>query len=265
MARYSLYHNANFQSFVRPDYHFKSDKQRYDEIRVEAQLKHIQEARRKEKSATVYAGEYRRKELDDSCQSSPRPSSPTRMNRPHPPEVFLVTTLHNIPGHYNCKRTRSSEGRGKESTKVSSSPNRSKKVPSGDENQVHIFTDANSNIAAQAWLKLANGDDYSAVMKMIKFVSDNQTMEEEEDRNATRNTLTQAIKQCMRPVYLPAVHRWLQNADPEETKAVERLLRTLATGPRTGDRRENSATTSSPVYRPQRKEYVIHPDWRAQR
>ncbi|XP_056418835.1 uncharacterized protein LOC130359485 isoform X2 [Hyla sarda] len=214
MARFSLYHNANFQSFVRPDYVFKPVKEKYDEIREEAKLKHIHEARTKEKSATVYAGEYRGKELDKTCQSSMRPSSPTRMNKPHPPDVFLVTTLHNIPGHYNCKN----------------------KISSGKK-------------------------DYAAVVKMIKFVSDKQVMKK--DICAKNNTSYQVLKQYLKPEYIPSAQCWLQNAPPEETIAVERLLRTLSTGPHTTDLKETSAAYS-PIYRQKRTEYLIHPDWRAQ-
>ncbi|KAG9480077.1 hypothetical protein GDO78_011867 [Eleutherodactylus coqui] len=260
MARYSLYHNANFQSFVRVDYQLKSAKEKYDEIRVEAQLQHIHEARTKEKSATVYHGEYRRKALDENCQSLMRPSSPTRMNKPHPPEVFLVTTLHNIPGHYNSKKKISAEGKGKVKTRAASSTSRPKIGQYADKSQIHIFKDADSNMAAQAWLKLANDKDYSAVMKMIKFVSDNPATKE--DTNA-ENTRYQVLKQYTKPEYVPSAQQWLLNARPEEIKAVARLLRTLSTGPRTGDL-EKTYGIDSPVYRPQRKEYLIHPDWRAQ-
>ncbi|CAN2388803.1 hypothetical protein PRIEUP_LOCUS16749 [Pristimantis euphronides] len=260
MARYSLYHNANFQSFVRVDYPRKPAKEKYHGIRVEAQLQHIHEARRKEKSATVYAGEYRRKELDENCQSLMRPSSPTRMNKPHPPEVFLVTTLHNIPGHYNCKKNISSEEKGKE-RKNSSSHRRTKTAQYGDKHQVHIFNDANSNMAAQAWLKLAQDEDYSAVMKMIKFVNGKQALKE--NTSVEKNTLYQVLKQCMKPEYIPSAQQWILNARPEETRAVERLFSTLSSGPQTADLKKTSGTYS-PVYRSQKKEYLIHPDWRAQ-
>ncbi|XP_056418831.1 uncharacterized protein LOC130359485 isoform X1 [Hyla sarda] len=260
MARFSLYHNANFQSFVRPDYVFKPVKEKYDEIREEAKLKHIHEARTKEKSATVYAGEYRGKELDKTCQSSMRPSSPTRMNKPHPPDVFLVTTLHNIPGHYNCKNKISSGKKGKEKTNDSST-SRPQKIHCDNKSQVHIFNDMNYNMAAQAWLKVANDGDYAAVVKMIKFVSDKQVMKK--DICAKNNTSYQVLKQYLKPEYIPSAQCWLQNAPPEETIAVERLLRTLSTGPHTTDLKETSAAYS-PIYRQKRTEYLIHPDWRAQ-
>ncbi|KAM3936544.1 uncharacterized protein RB166_005794 [Leptodactylus fuscus] len=258
MERYSLYHNANFQSFVRLDYHLKPSKAKYDDIRLEAQLQHIHEARRKAKSATVYDGEYRRKELDESCQPLMRPSSPTRLNKPHPLEVFLFTTLHNIPGHYNCQKNNSSEERGKGKSDVST-PSRPKQVQYGDKSQVHIFNEVNANMATQAWLKLANDEDYSAVMKMMKFVSDKQAMKE--DTSAMKNRPHQVLKQYMKPEYIPSAQLWLLNARPEEAKAVERLLKTLSTGAHTQELKETSGTYS-PVYRPQRREYVIHPDWR---
>ncbi|KAM4050252.1 uncharacterized protein ACNLHF_014829 isoform 2-T2 [Anomaloglossus baeobatrachus] len=212
MARYSLYNNANFQSFVSLNYQLRPAKQKYDEIRVDAQLQHIHDTRKKEKSATVYAGEYRRKELDENFQSSMRPSSPTRMNKPHPPEVFVFTTLHNIPGHYNCKKTISSEEKGKEQASIF--PIRPRKVQREDKIQVQIFNDVNSNMAAQAWLKLANDEDNSAVMHMIKFVNDKQAMKE--DKSAKKNLLYQAIKQYMKPEYVPSAQQWLLQAQPED-------------------------------------------------
>ncbi|XP_075705811.1 uncharacterized protein LOC142737318 [Rhinoderma darwinii] len=261
MARYFQYHNTNFQSFVRLDYQLKPAKEKYDDIRVKARLQHTNEARRKEKSATVYAGEFRKKELDENWQSLMRPSSPTRKNKPHPPEIFLVTTLHNTTGYYNCKNKISSEEKGKGNTNVSSFPSGPKKGQCGDKSQVHIFNDVNFNMAAQAWLQLANAEDYFAVMKMIKFVSDQQGMKK--DTSAKKNTHYQVLKQYVKPECIPSVQQWLLNARPEETKPMERLLRTLSTGPRIGDLKETSGT-DSPVYRLQRSDYLIHPDWRTQ-
>ncbi|XP_077135398.1 uncharacterized protein LOC143792044 isoform X3 [Ranitomeya variabilis] len=148
---------------------------------------------------------------------------------------------------------------GEEQTNIS--PTRPKKLQRGDKTKVQIFNDVNSNMAAQAWLKLANVEDYSAVMNMIKFVSDKQAMSE--DPRAKKNLLNQALEQYMKLEYVPSAQRWLLNARPEEGKAMERLLRTLSTGPPTAFK--GTSGSYPPDYRPQKKEYLIHPDWRAQK
>ncbi|XP_075045610.1 uncharacterized protein LOC142105399 [Mixophyes fleayi] len=249
MASYSVYHNANFQSFVRQDYKPTPVKAKYDEIRCKAQLQHTQEIGEKAKSPTVYAGEYRIKELDESVQSIMRPSSPTRRNKPHPPEIFLVTTLHNQPGYYNCKKIISSE------KKVDMQP---KRTQSGQHSQVHIFRDTYSNMAAQAWLGLASDKDCEAVRNMIKFVSEKQ--DKKVDTYETKNKLYRAITQNVKPEFITSAQHWLMKAGTVETKAVERLLQTLSTAPQTSVVKSGS----SPVYRQHRAEYVIHPDWKTE-
>ncbi|KAI0214713.1 hypothetical protein LSAT2_000158 [Lamellibrachia satsuma] len=40
--------------------------------------------------------------LDEPTSHRIRPSSPTRLNRPHPPLVFLANRLHSVPGYHNA-------------------------------------------------------------------------------------------------------------------------------------------------------------------
>ncbi|XP_053108210.1 uncharacterized protein C4orf51 homolog isoform X2 [Hemicordylus capensis] len=61
--------------------------------------------------STTYSGAYGNKELDAVTRCRVAPSSPTRMHRPHPPEVFLVNRLHHLPGHYgNAKQRKATDG-----------------------------------------------------------------------------------------------------------------------------------------------------------
>ncbi|XP_040187612.1 uncharacterized protein LOC120919487 [Rana temporaria] len=256
MASYSVYHNANFQSFVRHDYRQGTPMQtEYEEIRHRAQQQHSHQAMRKARSATVYAGEYRSKDLHENCQPVMRPSSPTRMNKPHPPEVFLVTTLHNLPGYYNCKKGSSSKEKGNATVKKDL-----KGMLYEDNKQVHIFRDTDSNAAARAWLKLASDRDCSAIMKMMKFVSSKQ--EESMNTEKGKSTIYQRLSEKMKPEFKSLAQQWLLKAGPQESAAVEKLLSTLSMVHQS--QTSEDKTTSLPVCKPYRAEYLIHPDWRSE-
>ncbi|KAM9330457.1 uncharacterized protein PAF06_013760 [Gastrophryne carolinensis] len=225
MANYSVYHNANFQSFVRHHYPQPSPVQtKYDAIRCQAQRQHAQEATRRAKSSTVYAGEYRDKEMDANCRPVMRPSSPTRMNKPHPPGIFLVTTLHNLPGYYNCKDT---EQKGEASADNAALRQQHKGALRREPNQVHIFCDTNSNTAAEAWLQLANDKDRSSVKKMLTFVAKRHA--EKIETNIIRNTAFWRLTNHVKPEFLSSAQHWLLQAGKEDIAAVERLLHTLST------------------------------------
>ncbi|XP_063776670.1 uncharacterized protein LOC134921521 isoform X2 [Pseudophryne corroboree] len=230
------------------DYQCRPVKAKYDEIRCKAQLQHSQEIQRKARSATVYAGEYRTKQLDESFQSTMRPSSPTRMNKPHPPEIFLITTLHNLPGYYNCNIYKN----------FAASHQQSKGTHSEQHNQVHIFRDANSNIAAQAWLSLASDKDREAVKNMIRFVSEKPAKKVNMYRK--KNTLYQAFTHHVKPEFIASAQQWLMGAGTVETAAVERLLQTLSTAPQTPTLKSGP----SPTCGQHRAEYVIHPEWKTE-
>ncbi|XP_078004472.1 uncharacterized protein LOC144455258 isoform X2 [Phascolarctos cinereus] len=50
---------------------------------------------------TTYGAHFRRKKLDEP--PSIQPFSETRVNNPHPHELFLVNNIHYLPGYYNSK------------------------------------------------------------------------------------------------------------------------------------------------------------------
>ncbi|XP_053315073.1 uncharacterized protein LOC128483028 [Spea bombifrons] len=251
MASYSRYHNANFQSFVRQDYLFPEPKSRYDHIKSEVQLNRNYGDHRKSMSATVYSGEYGPKHMDHTSKPKMRPTSPTRMNKPHPPEVFLVTTLHNIPGYYNCENGTSSEkGKGN-----CSSARQSKGVLGGNKNTVQIFRNSSISLAAEAWMKLASGKDCEAVEKMMAFIAENRS--KSEDVNVKKSHVFQMLCQCVKPDFTVPAYHWIKKAGTDETAAVLRLLWTLSTDPQT-------ATPKAETGHPRRSEYVIHPEWRIQ-
>ncbi|KAM5191493.1 uncharacterized protein ACMZJ9_021810 [Mantella aurantiaca] len=260
MAVYSVYHNANFQSFVQHDYHQLTPVQtENEEIRHRAQIQHTQQATKKARSATVYAGEYRSKDMDENSKPVMRPISPTRMNKPHPPEIFLVTTLHNLPGYYNCTKGNSSKAKGKIHTGNATVYKDPRRTFYKDNDQVCIFRDPDSNAATQAWLKLASDKDCDAIKKMIKFVSSKQ--EKTKNTEKGRNFVYQRLSEKVKPELISSAQQWLLMAGPQETKAVEKLLITLSMAHQTFTLEDK--TESLPVCRPYRSEYLIHPDWRS--
>ncbi|KAM8939470.1 uncharacterized protein RCH25_053124 [Pelodytes ibericus] len=250
MASYSMYPNANFQSFVRPNYNIPVVKRKYDYIRSKAQVHQSFEASRRSAGATVYASEYGQKQMDETSKARMRPTSPTRMNKPHPPEIFLVTQLHNQPGYYNCEK-----GPGERLTT-------SRRLPKGGcdgkQNMVKVFHNSSKNLAAQAWMKLASDKDCDAVEKMIACIAD--TRKESEDVTSSNSRILQMLTENVKPELISSAHRWLSKAGSEETAAVERLLRTLSSDPQIPTLIDQ--TGSSCARRAHRSQYVIHPEWR---
>ncbi|KAM4710337.1 uncharacterized protein O3C94_000302 [Discoglossus pictus] len=251
MASYSVYHNANSQSFVRHVYHPPITNSEYDEIKSKTQKQWSHEARRKAKSATVYEGEFTEKKLDETAQPKMRPNSPTRMNKPHPPQIFLVTTLHNIPGRYNCEKLKGSAEPG-EKTQASYTHKKER----GKNDKVQAFCDPSSNLAAEAWMKLASDKDSKAVEKMLNYIQDKS-----KETNDRRSYVYQAFNGTVKPEYIISAHRWLKKAGAEETAAVERLLRTLSTAPQLEALKE---TPGMPQVYKRAREYIIHTDWRSE-
>ncbi|XP_078533782.1 uncharacterized protein LOC144819983 [Lissotriton helveticus] len=184
-----------------------------------------------------------------------RPSSPTRMNKPHPPEVFLVTRLRHLPGYFNCAPDRGHDMPSIcKSTQIS---NRKRshhvKIPQ------HIFSDSNTRTAAQAWMKIASERDCKAIEHMI-----NSAAEEEHKKKTEmgrKSYIHQALLQAVRPEAAASAHHWLKKADVQETAAVERLLKTLSSGPSQRPPPIKTAATYQPGKIKHAMSYQIHPEW----
>ncbi|OCT99740.1 uncharacterized protein LOC108699458 [Xenopus laevis] len=243
MANYSIYHNANFQSFVRQDYRPLIVESNYEEIINQARSEQRREVNQKLKNATVYAGEYGQKQLDGTTRSKMRPSSPTRKNNPHPPQIFMITKLHNQPGYYDCEKgTLAKSGN-------SSLYLQHKDILNGKKNKVEIFSDQRLNFAAEAWMKLASDKDRAAVQKMMDFVTESH--EKHKEIPDKRRLRCQALIQLVKPELSVSAHRWLKEAGVYEIASVEKLMNTLSTAP---DQQKPLTF--------HRAEYVVHPEWR---
>jgi len=80
------------------------DDQEFAEIKRSAKESFKTEFHHRNSSSTSYNGVHSEKRLDEPTRS--RPSSGTRKNKPHPPQVFLVNRLQHIPGYYEPEKAK---------------------------------------------------------------------------------------------------------------------------------------------------------------
>ncbi|XP_076446276.1 uncharacterized protein LOC143283792 [Babylonia areolata] len=154
-----------------------------------------------------------------------RPSSPTRRNRPHPPQVFLVSRLHHIPGYHNADTTV-----GRDAYRVDASlpvdlreqrlAARQKYVGRQNGAWGSSFKDpkeqfaGRSRQAAEAWLKIADEKDHEKVFNAIHE-------DEERERNWTMNQSARS-----KTAY-PSLTRWLRYAGARESSMFDEVTQSL--------------------------------------
>eukprot|EP00062_Callorhinchus_milii_P013899 gi/632962600/ref/XP_007897408.1/ PREDICTED: uncharacterized protein LOC103182270 [Callorhinchus milii] len=263
--------NQSFEMPFRP-----LDPEEFDRIRHRARTAWIGEHRRRLKSATTYSAEYRGKCLDETTHHRVRPNSPTRLNRPHPSKIFLVTHLHSIPGYYNApKPPTTSVGRGKHEEmfchvdgwyKSDARPwtTMNRTIGTTKAALQSLFGDSTTAQAAEAWMKLASEKDRRAVKGMIEgaMATPRSLMGKETPRESY---ISQALSRSVKPEYVTSVNHWLIKAGEEEIVAVERLLKTLSTDPRIVYGPRLRMSSSDPIWelnlKPRAHDYQIHPEW----
>ncbi|XP_061438921.1 uncharacterized protein C4orf51 homolog [Rhineura floridana] len=82
----------------------------FEEIKCLAGKAWKQHTREDAGCSTTYSGAYGNTGLNVFTHCHVIPSSPTRVHKPHPPEVFLTNQLHHLPGNYgNAKRAVTSD------------------------------------------------------------------------------------------------------------------------------------------------------------
>ncbi|XP_078089955.1 uncharacterized protein LOC144507083 [Mustelus asterias] len=96
------------------------DPEEFEKIRQKASIAWTVEHENQLRSVTTYSAEHRKKQLDEPTQIRVRTKSPTRLHRPHPPEIFLVTRLHKIPGHYSTSKNTTNSPQRDERDKIPS-------------------------------------------------------------------------------------------------------------------------------------------------
>ncbi|XP_036621580.1 uncharacterized protein C4orf51 homolog [Trichosurus vulpecula] len=75
--------------------------EQFNKIRFAAEKSWKNETQWSDRCPTTYGAYYRRKKLDEPPRI--QPFSETRLNNPHPHELFLVNKIHYLPGYYNSK------------------------------------------------------------------------------------------------------------------------------------------------------------------
>ncbi|XP_016278681.2 uncharacterized protein C4orf51 homolog [Monodelphis domestica] len=73
----------------------------FNKIRMQAEKTWKNEIQWSDNSPTTYRAHFRSKTVDDPPRI--QPYSETRLNNPHPHELFLVNKVHYLPGYYNSR------------------------------------------------------------------------------------------------------------------------------------------------------------------
>ncbi|KAJ8028622.1 hypothetical protein HOLleu_30918 [Holothuria leucospilota] len=221
-----------------------------------------------------------------------RPLSPTRRNRPHPPEVFLKCRLHHVPGYHNThvpqgQELGSVEGfmypdptvkeevyvvdalcpeaerqdRSQLRRKYIGRPNTADVLRFKDSKVKNAFQDPWEAQAAEAWMKLANERDRKNVERVIER---SQPMYQ---RKQTPVRLTKSAS-----AYGASTRRYLRATGAEESKSVDKLWDTLTSRPKSGlpmsgphfhitdySNIHNNKITINPKFT--RADFTIHPEF----
>ncbi|XP_072352222.1 uncharacterized protein [Scyliorhinus torazame] len=260
---------AYFQMPFRP-----LDPEEFEKIKQRARTAWTAEHENQLRSVTTYSAEHRKKQLDEPTQSRVRPNSPTRLHRPHPPEIFLMTRLHRIPGHDSTsKNTTNPPLRDKLEKNPRRSPGwykpnaLSQSTMNTDrirELLQAVLNDSNVARAAEAWMKLTGEKDRQAVKSMIDCIISTSVDITKKDVER-QSYINQALSRYVKPQYVTPISHWLLKAGREESMAVERLLRTLSSNPGyvqiKGPCFQLTKSACAGTPKPYVYDYQIHPEW----
>ncbi|XP_073197387.1 uncharacterized protein C4orf51 homolog [Lepidochelys kempii] len=186
--------------------------QAFKEIQRHAGEAWRQEAQREANCATTYSAGYGKKELADPTRWSTKPSSPTRINRPHPPEVFMVNQLHYIPGYYNSDKQTASDDKGK-CYEYPGYRDDSKYLGQRVVYQNMYCGASKPHQAAQNRIKNASENGGRTIKNMKNFAVESQKMQ------TTPHKAT--FQQSNKPEFVVSMNHWLKKAGKEETAEVE--------------------------------------------
>lgn len=264
------------------------DVEEFEKIKHKASAVWREEHENGLKSVTTYSAEYKKKQLDEPTQNLVRPHSPTRRNKPHPSELFLVTRLHKIPRHYNTAKGASilpSRDKWEEVLRLSPGWCKSNPLPQAAVNSNRtrekqqkltdviavcssfqtLFSNSNTVRVAEAWMKFANEKDRQAVNRMMDCAI-SASVDITRSNTPRQSYISQALSRFVKCQYITSINHWLQKAKNEETSAVERLLRTLSRiNPRNVQgphfQLANCACLCEMTSKPYIYDYQIHPEW----
>ncbi|XP_033111213.1 uncharacterized protein LOC117112247 [Anneissia japonica] len=226
-----------------------------DAIRQEAAMAWTSELKEWDKKPSVrpttYSHSfYNKGHVSTESLTKARPTSPTRRNKPHPPNVFLTCHLKDVPGYYDPgsafgKELNTVEGFQNPDSRVKTEIYRIDGVCHRREQQQRqklrekyigrpattgvlqyredkamkeLFQDPRAAQAAEAWMKLARRKDREAVRSMI-------------DTASNKGYCIKSSKHNVKVPYQSSIHRYLKAAGAKEAKSASKLFETLDSNP----------------------------------
>ncbi|XP_072899047.1 uncharacterized protein [Hemitrygon akajei] len=212
-------------SFQMP---FRSlDHEEFEKIKQKASTMWREEHENRLRNITTYSAEYRKKQLDEPTQNLVRLHSPTRLHKPHPPEIFLVTRLHKIPRHHNNSEstiTLSSQDKWEEVLRQSPGWCKSNRLPQAplktSRSRETLHNNSNAVRVAEAWAKLANEKDLQAVKKKIDCITSASADMTRKDAPRQRY-ISQVLPRFVKPQCIPSLNHQLQKATKQEHQVLQ--------------------------------------------
>ncbi|XP_015200171.2 uncharacterized protein [Lepisosteus oculatus] len=238
------------------------DPYEFERIRRVARSSWEADTRKRLESFTTYRGQHCTKTLDEPTQCRVRPSSPTRMEKPHPSEVFLVTKLHTVSGYFNSvdhHAVGNARGGSNSYTEPSTSfrsPLKKQRDGNGEVLEM-VFCSSQLAQAARAWMNLAPEAESKAVQDLAVSMFQERGSSLKEGSPA-HSYISQAMSKHIRPECIVPMNQWLRRAGKEETAAVASLLKTLSTDPQRAQRR---GPGQREALGHRASDFQIHPEW----
>ncbi|XP_006114748.1 uncharacterized protein C4orf51 homolog [Pelodiscus sinensis] len=201
--------------------------QAFEEIQRHAGEAWKREAQRQANCATTYSASYGKKELPEPASWRAKPSSPTRINRPHPPEVFMVNKLHYIPGCYDSDKQTAAADKGK-CYEYPGYREDSKYVRQRIVYQNMHCGPSKAHQAAQNWIKDASENGGRTIEKMKNVAAESQKMQTVPHKTHT-HTCSVTYQESNKPEFVVSMNHWLKKAGREETAEVEKARQSFLT------------------------------------
>ncbi|XP_071950002.1 uncharacterized protein [Antedon mediterranea] len=243
---------------------------------------------------TTYSNSYYNKgQVSKRSLTKARPTSTTRRNKPHPPNVFLTCHLKEVPGYHDpdsafgkelnavegfrnpddrvkteiyridgvCRKEEQ-EQRKHLREKYIGRPATAGVLPYDEKSVKEMFQDPRQAQAAEAWMKLARRKDRQAIHKMM-------------DTTQSKAYCMESNKKYVKVPYQSSVHRYLKAAGARESKVATRLFQSLESDPNRYRTPLNAAhyhitdyssqvkdaESTKPRIRPWKYDFTIHPEF----
>lgn len=212
-------------------------------------------------SNTWYNGQYDEKILNELTVSRTRPTSSSRKNNPHPPEVFLVNRLRSVPGYYQPEKAGTQKDSNGDSFMTPATCKRPYTAHTTLRQRMHM-QDILGKVpaqAAEAWIKLSPEKDRISIRQ--SFAMPKNSLTQEKGKLAHLRSPEKANKESV---------EWLQQRGYSKNESLQRLSMSMQKAPPTWWKRasEKAAATKNAPYknteafkRVKFDDFQIHPHW----